>query len=128
MNGNQWHFRSKDEGFTRRLQGGITAHIFSGKNIMLSLVEIAPHTTGTVHSHPEEQWGYLLKGDCVRVQGGEEVTMKAGDFWYTPANTPHGIRTGASGASILDIFSPPRGAYTEPGQGFAAKEHARGSS
>ncbi len=91
---------------------------------MLSLVEVAPNTTGTVHSHPEEQWGYLLKGECVRLQGGEEVAMQAGSFWFTPANTPHGIRTGASGATVLDIFSPPRHAYTEPGQGFAASKGA----
>ncbi len=128
MDGKKWHFRSNDKGLTRKLQEGITTHVFFGKNIMLSLVEIAPHTTSTVHRHPEEQWGYLLKGDCIRVQGGEEVAMKAGDFWYTPANTPHGTRTGASGATILDIFSPPRDAYTKPGEGFAAEEHARGSS
>ncbi len=122
MKGKKWHFKSKDEGVARRLQEGMTTHVFSGENIMLSLVEVAPYTTGTVHSHPEEQWGYLLKGECVRFQGGEEVAMQAGGFWYTPANTPHGIRTGASGATVLDIFSPPRHAYTEPGQGFAATE------
>jgi quercetin dioxygenase-like cupin family protein len=120
MEGEKWHFKSKDEGLARKLQDGITTHIFSGRNIMISLVEIAPHTTSTVHSHPEEQWGYLLQGECTRIQGGEEVAMKAGHFWYTPANTLHGIRTGARGATILDIFSPPRGAYTEPGEGFAA--------
>ena len=128
MEGEKWHFRSKDEGLVRKLQDGITTHIFSGKNIMISLVEIAPHTTGTVHRHPEEQWGYLLGGECVRVQGGEEIAMTAGHFWYTPANTPHGIRTGTRGATILDIFSPPRSAYTEPGHGFAAKGHAQGIS
>jgi hypothetical protein len=48
----------------------------------------------------------------VRIQDGEEVHMEKGDFWHTPADTPHGVRTGATGAKILDIFSPPRGAYT----------------
>jgi quercetin dioxygenase-like cupin family protein len=128
VNDEKWHFKSKEEGLARKLQDGITTHIFSGRNIMLSLVEIAPHTRGTVHSHPEEQWGYLLEGECVRVQGGEEVAMTAGHFWYTPANTPHGIRTGRLGATVLDIFSPPRGAYTNPGRGFATTDHAQGMS
>lgn len=128
MGGEKWHFKSKEEGLARKLQDGITTHIFSGRNIMLSLVEISPHTTGTVHSHPEEQWGYLLEGECFRVQGGEEVAMTAGHFWYTPANTPHGIRTGKFGATVLDIFSPPRSAYTGPGRGFGAKDHVQGSS
>jgi len=123
----KWHFKSKSEGVVRKLQDGITTHIFFGMNIMLSIVEIAPRTAGTIHSHPEEQWGYLLQGECVRVQGGEEVAMRAGSFWFTPANTPHGIRTGAIGAIILDIFSPPRRDYAHPGQGFAASVAAPGS-
>lgn len=34
---------------------GIEANIFPGKNVMLSVVRIKPHSSGTVHSHPEEQ-------------------------------------------------------------------------
>lgn len=120
----KWYFKSKDEGLERKLQDGVITHIFFGKNIMLSLAEIAPNTVSTIHSHPEEQWGVLLEGECIRVQGGEEVAMKAGDFWYTPANTPHGVRTGKVGAKILDIFSPPRQAYTKPGEGLAATVHS----
>lgn len=120
----KWYFKSKEEGLTRKLQEGVTTHIFFSQHIMLSLAEIAPHITSTIHSHPEEQWGVLLEGECVRIQNGEEVPMKAGDFWYTPANTPHGVRTGDTGAVILDIFSPPRKAYTRPGEGLAATEHS----
>jgi quercetin dioxygenase-like cupin family protein len=122
-NSGKWYFRAGDDGLTRRLQDGIVTHIFFGQNIMLSLAEIAPNTISTVHSHPEEQWGYLLEGECVRIQGGEEMQMKEGDFWYTPPDTPHGVRTGESGAKIMDIFSPPRRAYKEPGEGLAAQEH-----
>lgn len=122
----KWYFKSLDEGLRRKLQEGITTHIFFGENVMLSLAEIAPNTISTVHSHPEEQWGYLLRGECVRIQGGEEVKMKAGDFWYTPSNVPHGVRAGAAGALVMDIFSPPRGAYTKPGEGLAAKEYKAG--
>ena len=121
----KWYYKSLSDGLHRKLEHGITTNIFFGKNVMLSVAEIAPHTTSTVHSHPEEQWGYLLKGDCIRVQGGEEVPMKEGDFWYTPSNTPHGVRTGPAGAVIMDIFSPPRSAYTKPGEGLAAKEHVK---
>jgi quercetin dioxygenase-like cupin family protein len=94
---------------------------------MLSVAIIEPHTISTIHSHPEEQWGVLLEGECIRIQNGEEVAMKAGDFWCTSANTPHGVRTGERGAKILDIFSPPRKAYTQPGEGLAATEHVKGS-
>lgn len=85
---------------------------------MLSVVRIEPDSTGEIHSHPEEQWGILLEGECIRIQGGEEILMKAGDFWHTPGGVPHAIRTESVGAFVLDIFSPPRQGYTSAGEGF----------
>lgn len=119
----KWYFKSLSEGLARKLEDGIKTNIFAGQNVMLSIAEIAPNTVSTVHSHPEEQWGFLIEGECVRVQNGEEISMKKGDFWRTPPNTPHGVRTGKSGALIMDIFSPPREAYRIPGEGLAAKEY-----
>jgi quercetin dioxygenase-like cupin family protein len=115
-----WVFNLADDaqGIHRKLGEGITTRIFVGDNAMLSVVRIAPHSTGKVHSHPQEQWGILLEGECVRVQGGEEVAMKTGDFWHTPGDVPHGIRTGDVGATVLDVFSPPREEYRRSGEGF----------
>lgn len=115
-----WVFNLHDplQGIQRQLGEGITTRIFVGENVMLSVVRIAPHSSGTVHSHPQEQWGVLLEGECVRIQGDEEVQMKAGDFWRTPGGVAHGIRTADSAATVLDIFSPPREEYKKAGQGF----------
>jgi quercetin dioxygenase-like cupin family protein len=85
---------------------------------MLSVVRIEPQSQGQIHSHPEEQWGVLLEGECIRVQDGEEVPVKVGDFWHTPGDVPHGIRTEEQGALVLDIFSPPRPEYRRTGEGF----------
>ncbi len=117
-----WAFNLNDEslGIPRTLAEGITTRIFPGQNVMLSVVNVEPNTEGVAHSHPEEQWGVLLKGECVRIQGGEEIAMKAGDFWCTPGGVPHTVRTGAAGATILDIFSPPREEYRKSGSGFGA--------
>jgi quercetin dioxygenase-like cupin family protein len=122
-----WVFNVHDplQGIQRQLAEGITTRIFVGDNVMLSVVRIAPHSSGTVHSHPQEQWGVLLEGECVRIQADEEVLMKAGDFWHTPGGVAHGIRTGASGATVLDIFSPPREEYKQAGKGFAAPQAIR---
>ena len=114
-------FHSLDDpkdGLPRELAPGIVTHIFSGEHAMLSVVTLAPNAQGTLHHHPEEQWGVLLEGSGVRTQGGVEVPVRKGDFWRTPGNVPHNLRAGPEGARVLDIFSPPRPEYKKPGKGF----------
>ncbi len=120
MNRPSWVFNINDDtqGIPRVLGPGLSTRIFVGDNVMLSVVRIEPHSEGTVHNHAEEQWGVLLEGECVRIQGDEEFHMKAADFWHTPGGVKHGIRTGDVGATVLDVFSPPRKEYRKPGEGF----------
>ncbi|MEZ5932243.1 MAG: cupin domain-containing protein [Alphaproteobacteria bacterium] len=106
------------DGLLRDLAPGVTTRIFTGDHAMLSIVEIAPHAEGRLHHHPEEQWGVLLEGSATRVQGDAEIEVKKGDFWRTPGNVPHTMRAGPEGCRVLDVFSPPRGAYKKPGSGF----------
>ncbi len=119
-NDQDWVFNLHDEtqGIPRKLAEGITTRIFPGDQAMISVVRIAPHSEGTLHSHPQEQWGVLLEGECVRIQGGEEVHVEAGDFWRTPGGVEHSVRTGDVGAVVLDVFAPPRDEYREAGEGF----------
>ena len=63
------------DGLFRDLAAGVTTRIFSGEQAMLSVVTLAPHAQGTLHHHPEEQWGVLLDGSAIRVQGGEEIAL-----------------------------------------------------
>ena len=115
-----WVFnRNSDLGsIVRKLGAGINTRIFVGKDSLLSFVTLEPHTQGSTHNHVEEQWGVLLEGSCVRLQDGKEIPMEVGDFWYSGPNVEHGIRTENDRAVILDIFSPPRPAYTKEGEGF----------
>ncbi len=112
------NLHDESQGIHRELGPGLATRIFVGDHSMLSVVTLEPNAEGKVHSHPQEQWGVLLEGSAVRIQGGEEIPVKAGDFWRTPGNVPHGIRAGAEGAKVLDVFSPPREEYKKPGAGF----------
>ncbi|OQX65044.1 MAG: cupin [Anaerolinea sp. 4484_236] len=116
----EWVFNLHDPsmGIPRRLAEGIQARVFAGEQAMLSVVRFEPNSVGKMHSHPEEQWGVLLEGECARLQGDEEIEVKAGDFWHTPGGVPHAIRVGEKGALVLDIFSPPRPEYKQAGAGF----------
>ncbi len=115
-----WIFnRYKDErAIVRQLREGITAKIFVGTNSMLSFVQLDPFSEGESHQHPEEQWGILLEGKCTRTQDGQEFEMQMGDFWITPSNVQHSLRTSEMSAVILDVFSPPRPEYCSDGKGF----------
>ena len=113
-----FNIEDASQGICRELAPGLNARIFVGDNAMLSIVTVAPNAEGTTHSHPEEQWGVMLSGDGVRIQGDKEVAVKVGDFWCTPGGMLHAFRAGPRGARLLDVFSPPRKEYKHAGHGF----------
>ena len=89
------------QGIPRELAPGLNTRIFVGDQAMLSVVRMDPGAEGSIHSHPEEQWGVMLEGDGVRIQDGKEYAVKAGDFWCTPGGAIHGFRAGPNGAKVL---------------------------
>ena len=107
-------------GIVRQLAPGVTARVFPGVHAMLSVVTLEPHASSPVHAHPNEQWGVCLEGEWIRVQDGVEHHVRAGDFWQTPPNVPHGGRTLDRRCVVLDIFAPPREEYRQAGQGLGA--------
>ena len=113
---------STEGGIDRELAPGITTTIFPGEQAMLSIVRFEANAAGTLHHHPEEQWGYCLSGSGVRFQGDDRVPVKPGDFWRTPGELPHTMQAGDGGMVVIDIFAPPRKAYTKAGSGFAMSE------
>ena len=115
---NFYNIDEVNTGISRILGDGISTRIFCGEQAMLSIVSIEANAKGKIHSHPEEQWGFLLEGSGIRIQGNEKIEIKKGDFWQTPGGVEHGIIGGPNGAKILDIFSPQRNEYKKAGSGF----------
>ena len=109
-----------DTGIKRELAEGVSTRDNIACSPQKILVDIEPNAKGKIHSHPEEQWGFLIEGSGVRIQGGEEIAIKKGDFWQTPGGVEHGIIAGPEGAKILDVFSPPREQYKSAGSGFGS--------
>ena len=112
------HIDDNSDAIVRQLADGLTAHIYPGDKAMISGVTVAPGAEGSMHDHPEEQWGLCLEGSGIRYQGGEEVAFLKGDFWRTPGGVPPTMRAGEDGCRVLDIFAPPRDEYRKPGSGF----------
>src|SRR2546425_1506381 len=113
----------REGGIVRQLAPGIAARIFPGINVMLSVVTLEPHSVSPVHAHPNEQWGVCLEGEWIRIQDGVEHHVRAGDFWQTPPNVPHGGRALDERCVVLDIFAPPPGENPQGGRGPGAGEN-----
>ncbi|MCG6890364.1 MAG: cupin domain-containing protein [Gammaproteobacteria bacterium] len=107
------------QGIARELAEGMTTRVFPGDEAMISIVRIEANKSGKIHSHPQEQWGFCVRGSGIRIQAGEEVPVGAGDFWRTPGNVEHGFSAGPEGAVIFDVFAPPREEYSREGAGFS---------
>ncbi|MEM7562986.1 MAG: cupin domain-containing protein [Pseudomonadota bacterium] len=116
---NFYNVDEMSQGISRILTEGVSTRVFPGAQAMISIVRIEPNATGTIHSHPQEQWGFCFRGSGVRHQGGEDITVRAGDFWCTPGNVEHGFTAGPDGAVVYDLFAPPRDEYRKPGSGFS---------
>lgn len=107
-------------GIVRELAPGVTARVFPGVHAMLSVVTLEPGAASPVHAHPNEQWGVCLEGEWIRIQDGVEHHVRAGDFWQTPPNVPHGGRALDRRCVVLDIFAPPREEYRQAGRGYGS--------
>ena len=121
-NKNFFNLNDTSQGVQRSLSEGLTARVFPGGQAMISVVTIEAGHKGKLHSHPEEQWGLLLKGSGTRTQGGEEIDVKEGDFWCTPGHVEHTFQAGPDGATVYDVFAPPREDYKQAGSGFGDAE------
>lgn len=120
MTANFFHIDDLSQGLPRELSDGVTTRIFPGEQAMLSVVRIEPNARGTLHSHPEEQWGYLIEGSATRIQDGAHIPVEKNCFWRTPSNIEHSVIAGPEGCVILDVFAPPREDYKTAGRGFGA--------
>ena len=116
---NFFNLDAMEQGIARQLAEGMSTRVFAGDEAMISVVRIEANRAGETHSHPQEQWGLCIQGSGVRIQGGEEVAVSAGDFWRTPGGVEHGFRAGPEGAVVYDVFAPPRKEYTSSGSGFS---------
>ena len=60
--------------------------------MQVGLITIKRGTAALPHSHPNEQWTYILKGRArVSVAGQPAMLASPGMLIYAPANVVHGV-------------------------------------
>lgn len=95
----------------RQLASGVQTRLAWGERLMMSVVELKPHSLVARHRHPHEQMGLVLEGEVEMAIGEERRLLKKGDAYLVPSNVEHSAQTFASASLALDVFSPPREDY-----------------
>jgi quercetin dioxygenase-like cupin family protein len=92
----------------KEMAAGVRTRTFWKEKMLMSLVELDPNSDVAMHTHAEEQCGYVTKGTIEMVIEKERRLLKEGDLYHIPANVPHSAKAGPKGATVLDVFSPLR--------------------
>jgi quercetin dioxygenase-like cupin family protein len=87
---------------------GVQARAVAGEQATLALIELAPGAPVPEHHHVNEQTGLLLRGALTFTIGGERRELGPGAMWVIPADVPHDVIAGPEGATLAELFSPPR--------------------
>jgi quercetin dioxygenase-like cupin family protein len=104
-------FFDVDNAGSKQIMEGVRIRVAYGEKIMMSYVNVEPHTTIAEHSHPHEQMGMLLEGEAEFTIGDEKKLVKSGEAYLIPSNVKHKVVTFDKPLLALDIFSPPREEY-----------------
>jgi quercetin dioxygenase-like cupin family protein len=83
-----------DLGSEQKIMGGpaySTAHgpCVEGDRMIVGLMRMTAGTGAEPHSHPNEQWIYVLEGTFSATIDGKKIDAKPGSVVYIPANTIH---------------------------------------
>jgi len=104
-------FPSAEEMSRHTIFPGVQIQTCAAEQMMLSVVDLAPHSIVAEHAHPHEQVGMVLQGRATFFIGDEQKTLQAGDLYRIPGNVRHKVVALDEPVRALDIFNPIREDY-----------------
>lgn len=81
-----------------------------GENLMLCLFTLHAGTAIALHSHDQEQAGYVVSGAIELTVDDGTVTIRSGCSYDLSGGRPHAALA-LEDSVVLDVFSPPREEY-----------------
>ena len=85
--------------------GVILKDLGAGLNLNVLYWKVRDQNFLPPHQHPEEQFGYVIKGGFEITIDGESFIIKAGDAYFIPPHAVHSLRA-LGETEVIDAFSP----------------------
>ena len=82
-----------------------------GDRMVVGLMRMPAGTRAVPHSHPNEQWIYVLEGTFHAIVGGKAIEAKPGAVVYIPADVVH---SGTAGTDRDVVFFTVKDASHSP--------------
>lgn len=85
--------------------GVIRQDFAMGKNLNVLHWNMSDGSVVAMHTHPQEQFGYVIKGGFHLTIEDKVYELKEGDAYLVPANLPHGF-VAVGETEAIDVFAP----------------------
>jgi quercetin dioxygenase-like cupin family protein len=73
-----------------------------GKEVIVGIATFPAGAVTAFHTHPGDETGYVIKGSVtVKIRGGTDVALKAGDGFFNPRGSVHSVVGGPEGATVV---------------------------
>jgi quercetin dioxygenase-like cupin family protein len=93
---------------------GVQSAMEHSSQITYGCVNLEEGVVVPLHSHPHEQWTYILEGQMEFSLDGDKRLLTTGMGAFIPSNTPHGAFA-VTACKVIDVFTPVREDYRELG-------------
>jgi quercetin dioxygenase-like cupin family protein len=101
------HFILKD--MTPKVPGpGVEMRVIHGEKMTVVFFRLEPGAGPSLHAHPHEQIGTVLKGSIELAVADEKRIVREGEAYHIPSNVLHGGKCGESPSEVIEFFSPAR--------------------
>lgn len=86
-------------------KGVVRQDFASGLNMNVLHWNMEANSEVGMHTHPQEQFGYVIKGGFHLTIGDKVYELREGDAYLVPANIPHAF-VAVGETEAIDVFAP----------------------
>ncbi|QLG88996.1 cupin domain-containing protein [Chitinibacter bivalviorum] len=85
------------------LEGERFETLLSHKGLLIERIISSPRIAATEYIQSQDEWVVLLQGEATLDVAGEQIELKAGDYVFLAAQTPHTVQKVSDGAVWLAV-------------------------